>query len=234
MALIHLHGGGFRGGSKAAVENKALAYARLGYVCIGLQYRLSAQARWPDQLEDVRSGVRWVRSHADELGIEPERIGLVGYSAGAHLALVATGTAVSAPDAGVAACVAYYPPADLGALRPVTVEALLGDAGAADQPVDPNPINHIGAGFAPTVLFHGLEDVTITPASSFRLLEALRAAGTPAELHTYHGVPHEFDRHPEFAAAAAAACDLFLDHTVINPRTYPAFGAAAPATAPSS
>src|SRR5260370_23153095 len=66
-------------------------------------------------------------------------------------------------------------------------------------------------------------DVTIPPENSQRLLQALRGAKVPSELHTFAGVPHEFDQHPEFAEACAALTDFFLEREVLHPRTYPPF-----------
>src|ERR1700686_2455640 len=92
MALIHLHGGGFRGGSKADLPDKVAPITALGYVSIGAQYRLSGVAKWPAQIADVKAAIRWTRANAGSLGIDPKRIAVVGYSAGGHLALSAAGT----------------------------------------------------------------------------------------------------------------------------------------------
>jgi hypothetical protein len=56
-----------------------------------------------------------------------------------------------------------------------------------------------------------------------RFLQKLRDAGVPSELHTFSGIPNEFDQHPEFAQACAELIDIFLDRHVLNPRTYPSF-----------
>ncbi len=118
MATIHLHGGGFNGGSKDALAERIGPFAARGYLAIAAQYRLAGQAKWPSQIEDVKAAIRWARANATSLGIEPERIAIVGYSAGGHLALMAAGTQ-NRPElegrgghagAGtqVAACAAYY------------------------------------------------------------------------------------------------------------------------------
>jgi hypothetical protein len=75
------------------------------------------------------------------------------------------------------------------------------------------------------MLFHGLADVTVPPESSQEFLKLLRDATVPAELHTFAGVPHEFVSIPEFAESTAQLVDFFFERHVINPRTYPAFGA---------
>jgi hypothetical protein len=75
------------------------------------------------------------------------------------------------------------------------------------------------------MLFHGLADVTVPPESSQEFLKLLRDATVPAELHTFAGVPHEFVSISEFAESTAQLVDFFFERHVINPRTYPAFGA---------
>src|SRR3989449_10878943 len=66
-----------------------LPSARRGIASVSLSYRLAPAHRFPAPLDDVRHGLRWVRAHAGELGIDPERLALLGLSAGAHLALLA-------------------------------------------------------------------------------------------------------------------------------------------------
>lgn len=237
-AIIHLHGGGFRGGSKDAMAGKVQAYLRRGYVCIAAQYRLSGQAKWPAQLHDVKECIRWVRANADGLGIDPGRIALAGYSAGGHLAMMASaglpglegdGGNPGVPNA-VAACFAYYPQSVIRRADDGSPHILM-EADATQAAHDAaSPIHNVSSSAAPTVLFHGTSDVTILPESSQRLYDALTAAGVAAELHTVHGVPHEFDRHPEFAELCASIADLFFERLVIEPKTYPPF---APRAAPA-
>lgn len=218
MALIHLHGGGFARGSKDTLAGKVTPITARGYVSIAAQYRLTDVAKWPAQIDDAKTVIQWTRAHADSLGIDPKRIAMVGYSAGGYIALFAAG----ASDTQLAACVAFYPAVELN--KQLT-ETLL-PAGSDDAAVRAaSPLTYMRAGFPPTVIFHGLADVTVPPESSGRLLHTLRGAEVASELHTFYGVPHEFDTHPEFADACAPLTDFFLDRTVLNPRTYPPFGA---------
>ena len=230
MAIIHFHGGGFGGGSKDALADRMTAR---GYVSIAAQYRLSGAAKWPAQMEDVKASIRWTRANAGKLGIDPKRIAIAGYSAGGHLALFAASTSNRPEFEGdggnkgvgteLAACLAFYA---------VTGPAWNGWKRAFPLPADSSeeafhaaePANYIKS-FPPTVLFHGLGDTTVPPESSQQFLQLLRDASVPAELHTFAGVPHEFVQHPEFAEATAQITDLFFDRYVINPRTYPPFGA---------
>lgn len=84
---------------------------------------------------------------------------------------------------------------------------------------------YIGRGYPPTIVFHGMKDVTIPIESSQRLVQQLRDAKVPVEFHAFEGLPHAFDTSPEFAVASAQLADLFMDRHVINPRTYPPFQA---------
>src|SRR5215475_289533 len=93
MATIHFHGGGFAGGSKDALAERIRPYAALGYVAIAAQYRLSGQAGFPALVHDAKAAILWVRANATNLGIEPQRIAVVGYSAGGYHALFTAGTA---------------------------------------------------------------------------------------------------------------------------------------------
>jgi acetyl esterase/lipase len=215
MALVHFHGGGFARGSKDTLAGKVMPITARGYVSITAQYRLSGVAKWPSQIDDAKTHIRWVRANAGSLGIDPQRIAIVGSSAGGHIALFTAGQA----DAELAACIAFYPQTDVkniaqALMPPGSDEAAINDA---------SPIAHIKAGYPPTVIFHGLSDVTIPPENSQHLLQVLRDARVPSELHTFAGVPHEFDMHPEFAEACAALIDFFLDRQVLHPRTYPPF-----------
>jgi acetyl esterase/lipase len=215
MALVHFHGGGFARGSKDTLAGKVMPITARGYVSITAQYRLSGVAKWPSQIDDAKTHIRWVRANASSLGIDPQRIAIVGSSAGGHIALFTAGQA----DAGLAACIAFYPQTDVKNIA----QALM-PAGSDEAAInDASPITHIKAGYPPTVIFHGLSDVTIPPENSQHLLQVLRDARVPSELHTFAGVPHEFDMHPEFAEACAALIDFFLDRQVLHPRTYPPF-----------
>jgi acetyl esterase/lipase len=217
MALVHLHGGGFARGSKDTLAEKVKPITARGYVSIAAQYRLTGVAKWPAQIEDVKNAIRWTRSNADRLGIDPNRIAVVGYSAGGYLAVFAAGQ----EDTKLAACVAFYPAIEL---LPAMVDLLLGSGSDEAAVRAASPLTNIKAGYPPSVIFHGLSDVTVPPESSIRLLQTMRGVGVPAELHTFAGVPHEFDMHPEFENACAALIDFYLERYVLNPRTYPPFG----------
>jgi acetyl esterase/lipase len=226
MATIHFHGGGFTQGSKDSLEERIKPFAALGYVAIAAQYRLAGQAGYPALVHDAKAAIRWVRANAKTLGIDPQRVGVVGYSAGGYHALFTAGTAGHPefegeggnPGVGtqVAVCLAYYPAQNInGNMLPA------GSDDAARKAA--NATTYIAAGFPPTVVFHGMKDTTIPIESSQRLVQQLRDVNVPVEFHAFEGVPHAFDSNPEFAVLSAQLADFFIDRHVLNARTYPPF-----------
>lgn len=231
-AIIHFHGGGFSGGDKSVLAPILQPVAALGYVNIAAQYRLSGAARWPAQIEDAKTTIRWTRANAARLGIDPARIVVAGYSAGGYLALFASGTQNepryegTGGNAGVpttvAACLSYFAPTGAaggpGFRRMVPLPPDSSEEAWQEVEIQ----KHI-KGMPPTAVFQGLADAMVVPEVSESLSRQLRAAGVPTEIHEFAGVSHEFVQFPEFAAICAQLIDSFLERHVVNPRTYPAF-----------
>lgn len=213
-AMVWVHGGGWTGGDKAASRERNVchAFAAAGYVSVSVNYRLGAGA-WPQNLEDVKNAVRYVRAHAAQLGVDPERIALGGGSAGAHLALMAAYTADAGkwepaqpwPDASsrVACVVDLYgitdvrawlaaPAEQAEANRPRINHGVFAALGSP-LPSDVSPLAHVAAGSPPTLILHGRADRTVDPAQSVALADALQASGVPHELLLLDGVGHTFD-----------------------------------------
>jgi acetyl esterase/lipase len=226
MAIIHLHGGGFTAGNKTRVEGSARAFAELGYVCIGSQYRLAGQAPWPAQLEDVKAAIRWARANAARLDIDADKIAVAGYSAGGLMALAAAGTGdrqdlegnsgTPGVSSKIAGCLSYFAATSGNNLFPQgTDPRVVAAIGAA---------NYVSPTFAPTIFFHGLGDTTIRPDSTLDFFQKVHAQGVKTELHLQQGAPHEYvSSNPDAALLSAQAANLFFDRLVIHPREYPPF-----------
>jgi acetyl esterase/lipase len=90
--IVWLHGGGFRIGDRKLAPDLSRFFARRGFAMVSVDYRLSGQAIFPAAIEDVKAALRWVRAIADQYGLDPERVGLWGSSAGGYLAAMAATT----------------------------------------------------------------------------------------------------------------------------------------------
>jgi acetyl esterase/lipase len=234
-AIIFLHGGGWRGGSREAMRPLARAMAGFGFVGLPAQYRLTGQSPWPAQIHDVKAAIRWTRANAERLGVDSQRIVLWGSSAGAHLALLAAGT----PDdpqfegeigpkgvsSAVQAVIAVHPPTSFyvgprDLAHSSAIDALMGPgAGEADARAA-SPLTHVSASFPPTLLLHGTEDRVVHHSSSQRMLDALRAVRAPADMHLFHGQNHGFESVPSVRAMLTAEAAYFLDRTLIDPEKH--------------
>lgn len=224
-AIVHLFGGGFTRGSKEAdyLTNNALRLSEIGFVNVAANYRLAPGTKWPGQLYDAKAAVRWTRANAGKLGIDPDKIAICGYSAGALLAIAAAGSAGREEGGGgtpgvssaVAAVISYYTGyaqrADDGTAHVLHAA----DATDADHEAA-SPLAFIKAGFPPTIIFHGTQDVTVPQPLEAGLFAALQKAGVDPELHLYAGVPHIFDRQPGFGESTSDLCAFFLERYVVN------------------
>jgi acetyl esterase/lipase len=188
--LIHLHGGGFSflPGRKSFYARRLLfRLAREGWVCISATYRLQPEAKFPDELIDVKKVIAWARARAVEYGGDPDRIVLAGSSFGARLATLA-GFTVNDPslqpgfegaDTSIAAVVALY--GYYGGI-------------ASRGGLPSSPFDYASRGSAPLLIVHGGQD-TFTPPRRARAL-AERARGATANPVVYVELPgaqHSFD-----------------------------------------
>lgn len=190
-ALVIVHGGGWRGGSKSVdvYQKMMVDYAQQGYVTININYRLLGEAEFPACIEDVKTAVRWLRAHADEYQVDPDRIGAYGHSAGAHLAMMLAMAPESAGLEGdgwneyssmVNVVAAGSPPTELGRDTPMAKEEWW-------------PIGYIGGNHPPMFLIQGTEDPVVRPELTGDFVEKMEAAGADIEymeLEGEHGVAY--------------------------------------------
>lgn len=221
-AVVLFHGGAWRFGSRAQLGWVIEALAAKGYVAASASYRLAPKHRLPDQLDDVRAAVRFVRANAKTYNAAADRVAVGGFSAGAHLAMLAAFDP-AAPLAGEqplgAKCVIdFFGPTDLTlySKHPETEDAFmvpfLGKACKTDPEVyrRASPITLAAKGVPPVLLVHGTADIVVPIVHSEKLHEKLVAAGAEAELVMVPGNGHGPWR-PEQAAPGIAATVRFLD-----------------------
>lgn len=218
---VYTHGGGWRVGSRRAgpgplspTSSQWLArLARHGIAVASVDYRLSGEARFPAQSQDVAAAVRWLRDDTQfSLGSLP--FVAFGVSAGGLLAsLAALDT-----DLGLEACAVWYAVSDIATMRE--------DQAAVDGPLDPpgesreelligglvadlpdvaqaaSPVHQVHAGAPPFLVLHGSDDVLVPTHQSERLCTALDTAGVPNELEIVAGYGHMFPGMPDDEVAA--------------------------------
>lgn len=236
-AILVLHGGGWRMGSKEHMHARARALAAQGFTAIAVPYRLLGVAAWPAQLDDAVAACAWVRDNAGALDVDPAALVLQGHSAGAQIALM-TGTLGA--DVRPAAVVAYYPPigfhpvsppgpaSDPGAPPVLRLPLELDELGrvpswmlfppgtSQDDLAAASPVSLLHQDFPPTIIFHGTADRLFSLRSSIALHQRLTELDVPADLHIYGGRDHEFDMAPSMTDATVAATASFLERVVTH------------------
>ena len=207
-AILIIHGGGWSAGSKNDMVYRTLMidYAMKGYVVANMNYRLVQEAPMPACIEDVRCAIRWMKAHAQELGIDPARIGTYGHSAGGHLSLMAGVSANSKSfnddadpykqfSCDVACAAGGAPPTEIG--NPGIPWA---------QHPEWWPIGYIGQCNTPFLVLQGGEDPIVKPDLTEDWVDKMLKAGATVDyvkVHGNYGVA--FDQQLEFTRPAMDA-----------------------------
>jgi len=173
-----------------------------GFTVFAVRHGSSPRYPMSAIVADTRRAVRFIRQHAREYGVDPDRIGVFGSSAGGQLALLLGTTADSGdPSASdpvlressrVAAVVAYFPPTDLsrwGNRRAFPATAALTEAEAAQY----SPIRFVSSGAAPSLIVHGDADAVVPMVEGETMYGALTKAGVPASFIRIEGAGHGFE-----------------------------------------
>lgn len=207
-AIVFIHGGAWKSGSRDDLALYCIEFAKRGYVTATISYRLSGEAPFPAAVQDAKCALRWVRSNADAHDIDPERIAVSGNSAGGHLALMVgySEDETLEGDCGnpdvpsrVKAVVNFYGPTDLttdfAAAQGVLHEFMDGRTlhEARDDYERGSPIRHLDGNDPPTLTFHGTID-SVVPVAQADLLDArLNELGVEHVYERYDGWPHAMD-----------------------------------------
>ncbi len=218
--LVCLHGGAWKVGSRKQLSQptrmidlglpgKSLldVYASQGYVAVSISYRLAPANKFPAQIRDAKTAVRFLRANATQFGIDPDRIAALGFSAGGHLAAL-LGTADDVTEfegdlypeqsSKVQCVVDFFGPTDLtlygetpGIEKSIMVPLL---GGTTRDRIElykrASPLEHVSKDDPPFLILHGTADIMVPIIHSERLHERLTAAGVKSELVTVKGQGH--------------------------------------------
>jgi len=218
-AMIVVHGGSWLGGSRTDLHGLLQQLSRMGFVAMSVDYRLAPAARFPAQIEDVKCAVRWLRSHATDYQINPEKIGAFGVSAGAHLLALAAVTpgkwdntgGYSGVSSQLRCAVLHAPPLDFpnwwqtadpvirGPMSPrVMLKSLLGEDFSASAKIyqDASPVSYIPVPgkrkiqMPSLLLLQGELDATVPVQQARDFTKKMKAAGAAVELMTVADADH--------------------------------------------
>jgi acetyl esterase/lipase len=222
---VGFHGGAWKYGSKREISMPNAAIfdfggtgkislmefiARKGYVCVSVDYRLAPKHKWPAPAIDAKTAVRFLRAQAGKYGIDPDRVGVFGFSAGGHLAAL-LGTADK--DAGldgdlyteqssrVQCVVDYFGPSDLSlyasseGIERAYMKPFLGATFAEKPEVfkQASPITYVDKTDPPFMIFHGTLDVIVPIIHGEKLHEKLKAAGVDSTFINVYGKGHGWE-----------------------------------------
>ncbi len=217
--IVFIHGGAWLQGDKSEAKDLAMLLAHAGFATASINYRLSQEAAYPAQIVDCKNAIRYLRAHAAEYGLDPNKIGVWGVSAGGHLAALlgtmsSSDTPSFVPDSSAVQAVCdWCGPTDLvsvarqaGSRTKIDYETpsgpvakLLGGLASdkKDLAVQASPITYVSKGDPPIMIVHGDIDDLVPFSQSEEFIEKLKAAGVPAKLITVKGAGHNLDSEQE-------------------------------------
>lgn len=208
-AVMYVHGGGWEKGSRLGggfLEQLRPLLNAKGFVVASIDYRLAPSEKWPAQIVDAKCAVRYLRSHASTYGIDAQRIGAWGGSAGGHLVSLMGTADVSAgfemgewasESSRLQAVVDLFGPADLtasawpsDATRVITDVFGAAPGGASDTLSRASPVTWISSDDPPFLILQGDADQTVPASQSQQFAAKLQAAGVTTSLVMVHSGPH--------------------------------------------
>lgn len=203
--LVFIHGGGWRSGKRSDYLVYLIDFARRGYITATVSYRLLADSCYPACVEDISDAVNWFFKNGDTYSYDPDRIALIGGSAGAHLALLAAygwkkpgSVTDSTGSHRIKAVVDIYGPYDFTTeyARTHHLVTTFIDHSYEDSPglyLEASPKQYLDKGDPPTMIIHGTSDELVPISQSDSLAKRLRTLGIPCVYYRLPGWPHVMD-----------------------------------------
>jgi acetyl esterase/lipase len=190
--LVFFHGGSWRDGDREGYGFVGRAFAARGFVTVIADYRKYPEVKFPHFIEDAAAATKWVHGNISGHGGDPDRIFLIGHSAGAHLASLISADPKWLWQSGtdvriVKGTIALAGPHDF---YPFTGEAAQAALGDWPKPEETQPIHYARADAPPMLLLHGDGDQTVKLRNSKAMANAIKEKGGDAQLKIYAGVDH--------------------------------------------
>ncbi len=203
-AIIYVHGGGWETGDrKSGFEMRRVRpLTQSGFIVVSIDYRLAPANTHPAQIHDVKCAIRYLRSHASELGIDPARIGIMGDSAGGHLAALAgltgpednlEGSGLPNVSSRVSAVATFYGIFDLVNVEPSLAQDAVPKAFPTHEArAEASPVIYVDKDDPPFLIMHGKQDRFVDVAQSVKLAIILKNAGHSPLLVVVENADHGF------------------------------------------
>ena len=214
--IVWIHGGGWRNGNKSSGARVNSFVGTGNYVGVSVGYRLSGEAIWPAQIHDCKAAIRWVRANATKYGIDPDRIGVWGSSAGGHLvSLLGTsgdvdeleGTCGTPNVSSRVACVVdFCGPTDMVIFKHSAADLLFGSKPAEERQAEAmaaSPAAHVTKDDPPVLIVHGTNDRTVPVEQAELFHKKLKENGVDVTFVKIEGGGHGFGG-PEVARRVAS------------------------------
>jgi pectinesterase len=224
--VLIVHGGGWMAGDRETDIVPVFAPVATNFTWFTISYRLAPKDRWPACFDDLQTAIRWVKAHAAEFKGDPNRVALLGYSAGGHLVTLAATHAT--PDTQVQAVVAFAPPTDLvadnerrGGLTP-SMRGLFGfettnitdDARAILR--QNSPLTYVQPGLPPFLIVQGSLDKTVPENQSVAFQDKLKTAGDICDMIVIPGGQHRIADWKKFDPSWQEKAVKWLDEKLLN------------------
>ena len=189
--VVFFYGGGWETGKRQEYRFVGAELAKHGVLTIIPDYRVYPEVVFPKFIEDGALAFKWAQDHAAESGGNPNRLFVMGHSAGAQIAAMLALNkpyllAAGADPGRIAGLIGLSGPYDFLPLKKPTLKKIFGDP----APRSTQPIDFVTADAPPALLIYGSDDTTVGPGNSLRLAAALKSVGRPVDLRVYPGIGH--------------------------------------------